>query len=76
MEESPHFLYLWDRLGSKESIKDFLLNTFHLFNELIVKDVYPQEWATMKILVNEILLKVLQVKHADFIMMDFEIELN
>ena len=62
MDEEPHFLYLWDRLGSKEAIKDFLLNIFHLFNELVTTDIYPDEWATMRIVANEILLKTLQVK--------------
>ena len=61
MDEEPHFLYLWDRLGSKEAIKDFLLNIFHLFNELVTTDIYPDEWATMRIVANEILLKTLQV---------------
>jgi dedicator of cytokinesis protein 3 len=60
MDEQPHFLYLWDRLGSKEAIKDFLLTTFHLFNELVTTDIYPDEWATMRIIANEILLKTLQ----------------
>ena len=62
MDEQPHFHYLWDRLGSKEAIKDFLLTTFHLFNEIINTDIYPDEWATMRIVANEILLKTLQVR--------------
>ena len=61
MDEQPHFLHLWDRLGSKEAIKDFLLNTFHLFNELVNKDIYPSEWSSMRFMAIHILLKTLQV---------------
>ena len=43
------------------TFKDFLLTTFHLFNELVTTDIYPDEWATMRIIANEILLKTLQV---------------
>lgn len=61
MDEQPHFLHLWDRLGPKENIKEFLLNIFYLFNELVSKDVYPSEWAIMGIMANNILLKTMQV---------------
>ena len=61
MDEQPHFVHLWERLGSKEAIKDFLLNIFHLFNELVNKDIYPSEWASMRFMAINVLLKTLQV---------------
>ena len=60
MDEQP-YVHLWERLGSKEAIKDFLLNIFHLFNELVSKDIYPSEWATMRFMAINVLLKTLQV---------------
>ena len=61
MDEQPHFLHLWDRLASRTAVKEFLLSTFHLFNELVTKDIYPQEWATMKIVANAVLIKTMEV---------------
>lgn len=61
MDEEPHFLHLWDQFGSDEAIKEFLLNIFHIFNEFVSIDIYPTEWATMRVMVNNILLKALQV---------------
>ncbi len=67
MDEQPHFLHLWDRLGSKEAIKDFLLNTFYLLNELVHKNVYPSEWASMTMAANAVLLKAMQVSEITFL---------
>ena len=62
MDEDPHFLHLWNRLGSRGAIKDYLLSTFQLINELVNKEIYPEEWSIMSILANQIILKALQVR--------------
>ena len=53
------------------TFKDFLLTTFHLFNELVTTDIYPDEWATMRIIANEILLKTLQVLITYILLLSF-----
>ena len=62
MDDDPHFLNLWTRLATQGAIKEYLLSTFQLVNELVIKEIYPEEWSIMSILANQIILKALQVK--------------
>ncbi|XP_040570903.1 dedicator of cytokinesis protein 3 isoform X3 [Lepeophtheirus salmonis] len=57
---SNHFIKLWEQIVSRKQIKEFLLQSFLLFQELIKVEPFPHEWFTMRFLVSSIILKTIQ----------------
>ena len=56
----PHYLKLWDNFGSRKPVKDFLLQAFLLFRDLVTRSTYPSDWSVMRYLVNHVMLQTLQ----------------
>ena len=48
MNES-NYLCLWDNLGTRNRVKNILLQTFLLFHDLVDSEVYPKEWSVMRL---------------------------
>ena len=44
-----NYLCLWDNLGTRNRVKNILLQTFLLFHDLVDSEVYPKEWSVMRL---------------------------
>ncbi|XP_050533759.1 dedicator of cytokinesis protein 3 isoform X2 [Daktulosphaira vitifoliae] len=55
-----HYKRLWEELGDRKPLKDFLLRAFLLFRHLIKHDVFPSDWMVMKMTTNNVILAALQ----------------
>ena len=44
-----NYLCLWDNLGTRNRVKNILLQTFLLFHDLVESEVYPKEWSVMRL---------------------------
>ncbi|XP_015379000.1 PREDICTED: dedicator of cytokinesis protein 3 [Diuraphis noxia] len=55
-----HYKRLWEELGDRKPLKDFLLRAFLLFRHLIKHDVFPTDWMVIKMTTNNVILAALQ----------------
>ncbi|CAL8073981.1 unnamed protein product [Orchesella dallaii] len=58
--DSFHYNRLWDEFHERKPLRDLLLRIFLLFRDLIKQDVFPSDWAVMKLLTNHVMLITLQ----------------
>ena len=56
-----NYLCLWDNLGTRNRVKNTLLQTFLLFHDLVDSEVYPREWSVMRLTATgKIVLRTMQ----------------
>lgn len=55
-----HYKRLFEELGDRKSLKEFLLRAFSLFGHLIMEDVFPTDWMVIKMTTNNVILAALQ----------------
>ena len=56
-----NYLCLWDNLGTRNKVKNILLQTFLLFHDLVDSEVFPKEWSVMRLTATgKIMLKTMQ----------------
>lgn len=58
--DSFHYNRLWDEFHERKPLRDLLFRIFLLFRDLIKQDVFPNDWAVMKLLTNHVMLITLQ----------------
>lgn len=51
-----HYKSLWDQLGDRKSLKDFLLRIFLVYRNLVKQEVFAVDWLVMKMVVNSVVL--------------------
>lgn len=54
-----HYKKLWEELGDKKPVKDFLLRAFLVLRDLVTQNVFPQDWLLMRMVTNQIILNAL-----------------
>uniref|UniRef100_A0A1B6BYQ6 Dedicator of cytokinesis protein 3 n=1 Tax=Clastoptera arizonana TaxID=38151 RepID=A0A1B6BYQ6_9HEMI len=54
-----HYNRLWEELGERKPLKDFLLRAFLVLKDLIKQDVFPSDWMVMKMAANKVMLAAL-----------------
>ncbi|KAK7862569.1 hypothetical protein R5R35_004185 [Gryllus longicercus] len=55
-----HYKRLWEELGDRKPVKDFLLRVFLVFRDLIKQDVFPSDWLVIRMVANNVMLTALQ----------------
>ena len=59
--KEKNYLCLWDNLGTRNKVKNILLQTFLLFHDLVDSEVFPKEWSVMRLTATgKIMLKTMQ----------------
>lgn len=58
--DNLHYNRFFDSYNERKPLRDFLLRIFLLFRDLIKQDVFPCDWAVMKLLTNHVMLITLQ----------------
>lgn len=59
--KEKNYLCLWDNLGTRNKVKNILLQTFLLFHDLVDAEVFPKEWSVMRLTATgKIILKTMQ----------------
>ncbi|XP_076363419.1 dedicator of cytokinesis protein 3-like isoform X2 [Tachypleus tridentatus] len=64
--DEQHYSHLWEKFGDRHQmsdhreLKDFLLQVFIVFRELLKQDIFPRDWVVMKMVTNHIILCALQ----------------
>ncbi|XP_065212165.1 dedicator of cytokinesis protein 3 isoform X2 [Planococcus citri] len=54
-----HYQSLWDQLGDRKSLKDFILRIFLVYRNLVKQEVFSTDWLVMKMVMNNVLLNSL-----------------
>lgn len=54
-----HYQSLWDQLGDRKSLKDFILRIFLVYRNLVKQEVFSSDWLVMKMVMNNVLLNSL-----------------
>ncbi|GAB6029592.1 hypothetical protein CHUAL_005335 [Chamberlinius hualienensis] len=54
-----HYTSLWEEFKSRKHLKEFLLNVFQVFHELVKRDVFPKDWMVMSMATNNVILEAL-----------------
>ncbi|XP_013788618.2 LOW QUALITY PROTEIN: dedicator of cytokinesis protein 3-like [Limulus polyphemus] len=64
--DEQHYSHLWEKFGDRHQIsdrrelKDFLMQVFIVFRELLKQDIFPRDWVVMKMVANHVILCALQ----------------
>ena len=59
--DEDNFLKLWENLGNRGQVKQFLLQTFMLFHDLIDSEQFPPDWSAIRLCVTgKVVLKTMQ----------------
>lgn len=58
--DSCHYNRLWDEFHERKPLRDLLFRVFLLFRDLIKHEVFPADWAFMKLLTNHVMLTSLK----------------
>ncbi|XP_076362645.1 dedicator of cytokinesis protein 3-like isoform X4 [Tachypleus tridentatus] len=64
--EEQHYFHLWKKfddrchIRDRKKLKDFLLQVFLVFRDLVKQDVFPRDWVVMKMVTNHVTLCALQ----------------
>ncbi|KAI5749746.1 hypothetical protein M8J76_009858 [Diaphorina citri] len=57
--DESHYKKLWEELGDKKPLKDFLLRAFLVLRDLVKQDVFPPDWLVMRMVTNQVILTAL-----------------
>ena len=59
--DEDSFLKLWENLGNRAQVKQFLLQSFLLFHDLIDMEQFPEDWSVIRLSVTgKVVLKTMQ----------------
>uniref|UniRef100_A0A8D9BP44 Dedicator of cytokinesis protein 3 n=1 Tax=Cacopsylla melanoneura TaxID=428564 RepID=A0A8D9BP44_9HEMI len=58
--DESHYKKLWEELGDKKPLKDFLLRAFLVLRDLVKQDVFPSDWLVMRMVTNQVILTALR----------------